>query len=36
MTSNFLLLNLDKTEVLFIGQKISKQNLLKYNLHLRI
>ncbi len=34
MTNNFLLLNLDKTEILLIGQKNSTQNLLDYNLQL--
>ncbi len=34
MTSNFLLLNSDKTEVLLIGPKDSTQNLLDYNLQL--
>ncbi len=30
MTSNFLLLNSDKTEILLIGPKNSTQNLLKF------
>ncbi len=34
MTSNFLLLNSDKTEILLIGPKNSTQNLLDYNLQL--
>ncbi len=34
MTSNFLLLNSDKTEILIIGPKNSTQNLLDYNLQL--
>ncbi len=34
MTSNFLLLNSDKTEILLIGPKDSTQNLLDYNLQL--
>ncbi len=34
MTSNFLLLNSDKTELLLIGPKNSTQNLLDYNLQL--
>ncbi len=34
MTSNFLLLNSDKTEILLIGPKDSPQNLLDYNLQL--
>lgn len=34
MTSHFLLLNSDKTEVLLIGPKTCTQNLLEYNLHL--
>ncbi len=34
MTSNFLLLNSDKTEILLIGPKNSTQNLLSYNLQL--
>ncbi len=34
MTNNFLLLNLDKTEILLIGPKSSTQNLLDYNLQL--
>ncbi len=33
-TSNFLLLNSDKTEILLIGPKNSTQNLLDYNLQL--
>ncbi len=32
MTSHFLLLNSDKTEILHIGPKNSTQNLLDYNL----
>ncbi len=32
MTNNFLLLNLDKTEILLIGPKKSTQNLLDHNL----
>ncbi len=32
MTSNFLLLNSDKTEILLIGPKNSTQNILDYNL----
>ncbi len=35
MTSNFLLLNSDKTEILLIGPKNSTQNLLDYNLQKR-
>ncbi len=35
MTSNFLLLNSDKTEILLIGPKNSTQNLLDYNLATR-
>ncbi len=34
MTSNFLLLNSDKTEILLVGPKNSTQNLLDYNLQL--
>ncbi len=34
MTSNFLLLNSDKTEILLIGPKNSTQNLLDHNLQL--
>ncbi len=34
MTSHFLLLNSDKTEILLIGPKNSTQNLLDYNLQL--
>ncbi len=34
MTSNFLLLNSDKTEILLIGPKNSTQNILDYNLQL--
>ncbi len=34
MTNNFLLLNLDKTEILLIGPKNSTQNLLDHNLQL--
>ncbi len=34
MTSNFLLLNSDKTEILLIGPKNSTQNFLDYNLQL--
>ncbi len=34
MTSNFLLLNSDKTEILLIGPKHNTQNLLDYNLQL--
>ncbi len=34
MTSNFLLLNSEKTEILLIGPKTSTQNLLDYNLQL--
>ncbi len=34
MTNNFLLLNSDKIEILFIGPKNSTQNLLDYNLQL--
>ncbi len=34
MTSNFLLLNSDKTEILLIGPKNSPQNILDYNLQL--
>ncbi len=35
MTNNFLLLNSDKTDILFIGQKKnSTQNLLDHNLQL--
>ncbi len=34
MTNNFLLLNLDKTEILLIGPKNSTQNLLDHNLKL--
>ncbi len=36
MTSNFLLLNSDKTEILLIGPKNSTQNLLDYNLQLDV
>ncbi len=31
MTNNFLLLNSDKTDILFIGSKNSTQNLLDHN-----
>ncbi len=34
MTDNFLLLNLDKTEILLIGPKNSTQNILDHNLQL--
>ncbi len=34
ITNNFLLLNLDKTEILLIGPKNSIQNIVDYNLHL--
>ncbi len=34
MTSNFILLNSDKTEILLIGPKDSTQNILDYNLQL--
>ncbi len=34
MTSHFLQLNSDKTEILLIGPKNSTQNLLDYNLQL--
>ncbi len=34
MTNTFLLLNSDKTEILFIGPKNSTQNLLDHNLKL--
>ncbi len=34
MTNNFLLLNSDKTDILFIGPKNSTQNLLDHNLQL--
>ncbi len=34
MTSNFLLLHSDKTEILLIGPKHNTQNLLDYNLQL--
>ncbi len=34
MTNNFLLLNSDKTQILLIGPKNGKQNLLDYNLQL--
>jgi len=33
MTCHFLLLYLDKTEVLLIGAKTITHNLLEYNLH---
>ncbi len=34
MTSNFLLLNSDKTEILLVGPKNSTQNILDHNLQL--